>query len=152
MSNLDDTNPFEKHQIEQSYSIDEDQPPPNQQDQYHGISSKQGKYIRKASTKLQEAGKKLKSTRIAWSWNPFSSMSAIQWSKVFYWLAIVLAALFVLTMLLSSLIGAFELLSVFVSHTGAAIIFGFFTFFFIRFVIVLVAFPTSNSFVKKIIE
>ena len=79
-------------------------------------------------------------------------MTAIQWSKVFYWLIIFLAAILLLTVLMSSLIGAFELLSVFVSHTGAAIIFVFFTFFFVRFVIVLAAFPTSNGFVRKILE
>ena len=76
----------------------------------------------------------------------------MQWGKAFYWILLVLAGLLILLILLGFLIGAFELLSSFLTHLGATITFILLAFFFVRFVIVLAAFPTSYRFVQRILE
>ena len=79
-------------------------------------------------------------------------MSSLQWASTFYWIGTVLAAILALLIVGGILIGVFELMSSFLTHLGATIVFIILAFLFVRFVIVLATFPTSHGFVQRILE
>ena len=79
-------------------------------------------------------------------------MTSMQWAAAFYWIGIVVGVILGLLIVGGILFGVFELMSTFMTHVGATVVFIILSFFFIRFVIVLAAFPTSHGFVQRILE